>query len=232
MHIVDTKLDTNFTKLIKQAAAGLQVTSFSLYLSTLVVYLARCLNVEDVSIGIMEANRTQREDSQTIGHFLNMLPLRFQLRLDEPFSSVAKRSPDVVSMLEATRCCSSNFDLFSRGRSVPRSHSPSSSKRAHCIVVKFTDNATLPEVSISEYLPLSDSSDGYGVCKWVSEVLLEKVSADNGLPTWNHRRSSVVGDDAPALNLINVIFKYARVLGAVPKLDSENATGAFDLIVV
>ncbi|RYP33861.1 hypothetical protein DL767_004591 [Monosporascus sp. MG133] len=99
-------------------------------------------------------------------------------------------------------------------------------------VAKFTDKATLPEVSISEYLPPSDSSDGYGVSKWVSEVLLEKASADNGLPTWIHRPSSLVGDGAPALDLIDVIFKYARMLGAVPKLDSENATGAFDLIAV
>ncbi|RYP19252.1 hypothetical protein DL765_003453 [Monosporascus sp. GIB2] len=35
MHTVDIKLDINFTKLIKQATAGLQVTSFSFYLSTL-----------------------------------------------------------------------------------------------------------------------------------------------------------------------------------------------------
>ncbi|RYP65136.1 hypothetical protein DL769_006415 [Monosporascus sp. CRB-8-3] len=99
-------------------------------------------------------------------------------------------------------------------------------------VAKFTDKAALPEVSISEYLPPSDSSDGYGVSKWVSEVLLEKVSADNGLPTWIHRPSSVIGDGAPALDLIDLIFKYARMLGAVPKLGSENATGAFDLIAV
>ncbi|RYP44858.1 hypothetical protein DL768_008721 [Monosporascus sp. mg162] len=97
---------------------------------------------------------------------------------------------------------------------------------------KFTDKAALPEVSISEYLPPSNSSDGYGVSKWVSEVLLEKVSADNGLPTWIHRLSSVVGDGAPGLGLIDIIFKYARILGAIPQLDSENATGAFDQIAV
>ncbi|RYP68200.1 hypothetical protein DL771_006800 [Monosporascus sp. 5C6A] len=31
---------------------------------------------------------------------------------------------------------------------------------------------------------------------------------------------------------MDVILKYARMLGAVPKLDSENVTGPFDLIAV
>ncbi|RYP05746.1 hypothetical protein DL764_003604 [Monosporascus ibericus] len=121
MHTVNIKLDANFTKLIKQAAAGLQVTSFSFYLSTLAVYLARCLNVEDFSIGFVEANRTQAEDFQTIGHFLNMLLLRFQLQRDEAFSSVAKRSRDVV--FPALANARVPFDMILDHLDVPRSSS-------------------------------------------------------------------------------------------------------------
>ncbi|KAK0618512.1 hypothetical protein B0T17DRAFT_592263 [Bombardia bombarda] len=81
---LDMELDPSLAKRVKLAAAALGVTPFHFYLSALAVFLTRCLDdVHDFSIGIVDANRPDADDGSTMGYFLNMLPLRFRLDLDE-----------------------------------------------------------------------------------------------------------------------------------------------------
>ncbi|RWA13463.1 hypothetical protein EKO27_g1633 [Xylaria grammica] len=90
----DVRLPRDITKLVEKAASRIGVTSFHFYLATLATFLARCLGISDVAIGIVDANRADQEEMRTIGYFLNMLPARIKLDRSEPFDVVARRSRD------------------------------------------------------------------------------------------------------------------------------------------
>ncbi|KAI1419258.1 hybrid PKS-NRPS PsoA [Xylaria sp. FL1777] len=92
----DVKLSRDVTKLIEHAASRIGVTPFHFYLASLTAFLARCLGISDVAIGIVDANRTEGGDLGTIGYFLNMLPARIQFDHSEQFDAVARRSRDAA----------------------------------------------------------------------------------------------------------------------------------------
>ncbi|KAI0202910.1 hypothetical protein F4808DRAFT_468089 [Astrocystis sublimbata] len=87
----------------------------------------------------------------------------------------------------------------------------------------------------------TQSSDGYAISKWVSELLLERMALDRGVPVWIHRPTNIVGADAPAHDIVGAILRYSRLLGAAPILEGKSqstvheelhVTGAFDFVPV
>lgn len=106
---------------------------------------------------------------------------------------------------------------------------------------RLTLTAPLPPVSISSSTPRYDPATaveagihgyGYGVTKWVSEALLERVGAEYGLPYWIHRPASIVGEGAPPLDLVGAIFGFSRMIGAAPAMDRLSFCGSFDFVPV
>ncbi|KAK0373507.1 hypothetical protein CLIM01_09128 [Colletotrichum limetticola] len=81
----------DFSERIKRASRGLSVTPFHFYLAGMQTLLHRLLGVEDICIGITDANRTP-ESSQVIGFFLNLLPIRFQVEKAEKFGDLVKKT--------------------------------------------------------------------------------------------------------------------------------------------
>ncbi|KAK3987151.1 Fusarin C synthetase [Cladorrhinum sp. PSN332] len=94
----DAKLPSALTKLIEKTASNMGVTSFHFYLAALAAFLARCLNIDDLTIGVVNANRTEPGDEETVGYFLDMLPVRLPLteKHSESFDALAKRARDAV----------------------------------------------------------------------------------------------------------------------------------------
>lgn len=88
---VETELEPDLARRIKQSAAALGVTSFHFCLTALAVFIKRCIQVDDFSLGIVDTNRPDPEDSATMGYFLNMLPLRFDLRSEDKDATEASR---------------------------------------------------------------------------------------------------------------------------------------------
>ncbi|KAI0490980.1 hypothetical protein F4859DRAFT_520593 [Xylaria cf. heliscus] len=92
--------------------------------------------------------------------------------------------------------------------------------------------------SAEKYLPSDSNVDGYTATKWVAEVFLERVSRQAGLLVMIHRPSNITGDDAPALDLMGNLMKYARKTSTVPLLNGWSGyldsisveTAAHDLI--
>ncbi|KAH7213281.1 putative hybrid PKS-NRPS enzyme [Fusarium redolens] len=66
---------------------SLRITPFYFYLTALQTLFNRLLGIEDICIGVTDANRTE-SSLQTIGFFLNLLPLRFNLQNDAKFSDL------------------------------------------------------------------------------------------------------------------------------------------------
>lgn len=95
-HSVGTELGPETTALVRKAARKLGMTSFHFYLAAVAAFLSRCLAVTDMAVGVVDANRFDAEDADTIGYFLNILPVRITLRPDEAFGTVARRTRDAA----------------------------------------------------------------------------------------------------------------------------------------
>ncbi|KAJ5823786.1 Acyl transferase/acyl hydrolase/lysophospholipase [Penicillium robsamsonii] len=97
-------------------------------------------------------------------------------------------------------------------------------------VARLAAQESFGEFSVSPYPPPSQPTDGYIAAKWVSEVYLEHVNSQFGLPVWIHRPSSITGTDAPELDLMGNVMRFAKETQKLP--DSSLWSGVFDLISV
>lgn len=79
---------------------------------------------------------------------------------------------------------------------------------------------------------LLNSIDGYAASKWVSEMLIDKTAADNGLPVYVHRLAHVVGDDASELDAVGMLIKYSFMLRRLPRIDKAYIKGQWDFVTV
>lgn len=79
--LLDPKLVSN----IKRASTDAKTTTFHFYLSVLQVLLHRFLDIDDMCIGITDANRTDMAFMQTVGLLLDSLPLRFKIKEEDIF---------------------------------------------------------------------------------------------------------------------------------------------------
>ncbi|KAJ5423903.1 acetyl-CoA synthetase-like protein [Penicillium cf. griseofulvum] len=73
-----------------------------------------------------------------------------------------------------------------------------------------------PPISVSEYKPPTDGSDGLIASKWASEVFLERVAKKVRLNVCIHRPCYIIGEEAPSTDSMNCIVRFSRELGAFP----------------
>ncbi|EPS29303.1 hypothetical protein PDE_04252 [Penicillium oxalicum 114-2] len=97
-------------------------------------------------------------------------------------------------------------------------------------VTRFSSMASFGEYSVAAFPPPSIPRDGYATAKWVCEVYLERVNESNKLPVWIHRPSSVMGSDAPELDLMSNVLHYCKATQKIPASQAWN--GVFDFIPV
>ncbi|KAK0616902.1 hypothetical protein B0T14DRAFT_435063 [Immersiella caudata] len=92
------QVNADLARRVKKQASALGITAFHFYLAALAALIGRTLEVDDFSLGMMDANRQDAEDYDTIGFFLNPLPLRFSLGKPEKtsFSDLARQTRDNV----------------------------------------------------------------------------------------------------------------------------------------
>ncbi|EMT72002.1 Lovastatin nonaketide synthase [Fusarium odoratissimum] len=136
------------------------------------------------------------------------------------------RAPNV----ESTR----QMGLFALGRRVPI-HYISSSR---VTLLDPNTDAALPPVSVKDYQPPIDGSEGFTVAKWAGEVFLETLSeaaaanSERDLPVSIHRHCAIVGDEAPIEDALNALLRYSKFVNAVPRVSSLNVGGYFDFLPV
>jgi hybrid polyketide synthase/nonribosomal peptide synthetase ACE1 len=97
-------------------------------------------------------------------------------------------------------------------------------------VTYLSGQESYPSVSMRNFPPPSDGSNGYIASKWASEIYLEKINQEFGLPLIVHRPSSITGLGASETDVMSSLLKYSKILRAIPK--SEYIHGYFDFISV
>lgn len=86
---VDIRIPASTRSSIQALCRRFRATPFHFYLATLRILLMRYTDADDFSIGIGDANREQSL-MDSIGCFVNLLPLRFQTKSDDAFDGVLK----------------------------------------------------------------------------------------------------------------------------------------------
>ncbi|EGR49882.1 uncharacterized protein TRIREDRAFT_59315 [Trichoderma reesei QM6a] len=109
---------------IKAASRVLDVTPFHFHLAITQAMLSRLLGISDVCIGITDANKNDSEFLDTIGFFVNLLPIRFKTDGTQSFASLATMTKDKVH--KALAHSRVPFDKLLDELKIPRStyHSP------------------------------------------------------------------------------------------------------------
>ena len=118
------KLDSSLTALIEETCRNRKVTTFHFHLAVFKTLLFRFLGIDDLCIGIADANRTDGKDISVIGYMLNILPLRFQSNATQSFVAALKEvRTKVFSALAHSKV---PFDVILKDIGVPRAstHSP------------------------------------------------------------------------------------------------------------
>lgn len=123
-HVVSREVDRELVMNIKRASQKLRVTPFHFHLAVIQVIFSRLLDLEDLCLGIADANRTDDRYAETVGIFLNLLPVRFRLQKDQSFGDLAKATSQ--KMFAALSNSKVPFDLVLDALKVPRSadHTP------------------------------------------------------------------------------------------------------------
>ncbi|RAL07848.1 polyketide synthase A [Aspergillus homomorphus CBS 101889] len=85
---------------VRSMSQKLRGTAFHFYLATLQILFAKLLSIENMCIGMSDANRKHEQFLSTVGYFVNLLPLQIRIAQGDNFASVFKRaSQDVLSAL-------------------------------------------------------------------------------------------------------------------------------------
>ena len=88
-HVIERQLSSSSVQRVRDASTTCKATPMQFYLATVQALFARLSSIEDICIGVTDAGRNNGEFSNTIGHFTNILPMRF-------FPDKAKSFVDLV----------------------------------------------------------------------------------------------------------------------------------------
>ena len=124
-HTASFRLERTLADKVSQVCRRFKVTPFHLYLAVFHILLYRYTGgVEDISIGVADGNRKEADVLQSLGIFLNILPLRLKRAPRQTFADALK---DVRTVAQAAFSNSRvPFDVLLNELNVPRvpSHSP------------------------------------------------------------------------------------------------------------
>ncbi|CAD0111492.1 unnamed protein product [Aureobasidium uvarum] len=121
---VSERLDKTQWATIVKASRSLGVTPFNFHLTVLQIMLARFADVEDLCIGVADANRNDERYGETIGFFMNLLPIRLRVSMKESFGQLARNTSRAT--LDGLRNSRVAFDRILDVSKAPRSaaHTP------------------------------------------------------------------------------------------------------------
>ena len=122
-HVAKIRLDPALTAKMKMLARGRRSTSFHAYLAALQALLFRLLpadTIDQVCIGIADANRIDKRFMSSIGNFLNVLPLKFDRKKGQTFGSAIETAREKAH--SALQFSALPFDLLLDELGVPRSN--------------------------------------------------------------------------------------------------------------
>jgi aspyridone synthetase (hybrid polyketide synthase/nonribosomal peptide synthetase) len=85
-------IDDDTVVAVKQTCQSLGITAFQFHLAVVQILLTQSLDIDDLCIGVADANRPDADFIDTIGFYLNLLPVRFHVPTGITFAQVAQNT--------------------------------------------------------------------------------------------------------------------------------------------
>ncbi|KAF7169928.1 hypothetical protein CNMCM5623_002479 [Aspergillus felis] len=123
-HTTEYRIDSALLESIQATCDRMKVTAFHFHLAVFYTMLIRLVDAEHLSIGISSANRYRKDMLQSVGLYLNLLPLHFTPQMDHTFTNILHIVRE--KSLNAFAHSKVPFDVIVNELGVPRSasHSP------------------------------------------------------------------------------------------------------------
>ena len=96
VHVLEKRLDSKSVQKIKLASQACGATPMQFYLAVLQALFSRLLDVDDICIGVADSGRGAEELNHTIGHFTNILPMRFRVSKETIFADLVQNTSQIV----------------------------------------------------------------------------------------------------------------------------------------
>ena len=93
-HVLKARLSSISASRIREASRRWKATPMQFYLAAYYVLLARLSGKNDIAVGVADANRPDLDDLNTMGFFLNMLPLRLTYAMDYTFGEALSKTKE------------------------------------------------------------------------------------------------------------------------------------------
>ncbi|KAJ6020506.1 hypothetical protein N7540_006010, partial [Penicillium herquei] len=91
-HEAHMRLDKELSDKIKACAAMFKVTPYHFHLAIWQIFLLRLFDIDDICIGLGDGNRTDPDVKESIGLFLNLVPIRFRRKSSQSFGEALKNT--------------------------------------------------------------------------------------------------------------------------------------------
>ncbi|KAL2167663.1 hypothetical protein VTG60DRAFT_964 [Thermothelomyces hinnuleus] len=193
-HEARVHLDPATTARLKQIARGRRATSFHAYLAALQALLFRLLprdTTERVYIGIADANRTDSRFANSVGNFLNLLPLRFD-RARQTFGQAIETARDKAR--EALRHSALPYDVLLDEVGAPRSAS-----WAPVFQVLMNYRLVVREQAEKQWIGCRITEEKWHNARTGYDVALEIVEDPDGATLVMHVQQALYDEDAAHL---------------------------------
>ena len=100
-HTVGRELSSRTVRRVKEASQACRATPMQFDMAAVQALFARLLGIEDMCIGVTDAGRANGEFANAIGHFTNLLPMRFSPNKEQSFAElVSETSRTILNGLE------------------------------------------------------------------------------------------------------------------------------------
>ncbi|KAL7941108.1 putative PKS-NRPS protein [Trichoderma barbatum] len=118
---IERRIPEELSAVIKTVTRKFKVGLFAFYLAVLKATVARYADIDDLCIGMADANRRERDVLESIGLYLNLVPLRVNCDPSEPFSLALQEMHQKSQLAFANARVP--FDVLLNELGVPRSSS-------------------------------------------------------------------------------------------------------------
>ncbi|KAF2268646.1 putative hybrid NRPS/PKS enzyme [Lojkania enalia] len=107
---IDERIQPHVAEAIRAVCSQYRITPFHFHLAAFKTLIMRFLKIDDMCVGMTDANRTELDELESLGLYLNILPLRFKNQREQKFVAAIKEAQSKVrNALANSRL---PFDMF------------------------------------------------------------------------------------------------------------------------
>ena len=218
----DEKTLTQIKELCRQTGA----TKFHFFLACLKIFLFRYLDVDDLCIGLADANRGDTETDLTMGYLLNLLPLRFQRDGKQDFAAAVKEARETsYAALAHSRI---PFDILLDNLDIPRS---ATSTPLFQVFMDYRQiNATMPLLGAQSFGRQLPGRVGYDLVLDITDIAGHELRVNFKTQKKLYSESSANILLKSFLQLVKSIASNAKIqLDKVPIYNTPDVKTAIEL---